>query len=242
MGIVSDLLANAKSIVPSSTDENAVGLQRKIVLDLEALVAEGDFAYPAAYQAINEVQSLAEHVPTVSGGTFTLTYLLKNGETFTTAAIVYEASAATIETAVDTAATSASITGWTNGDITVSGGHLNTAPIVSTYDGASVAGLNHPSVTIDGGSLTGGGSAGAVSVTTEGQTTREAWALLNELGLTDGVLPVQGVAAVAYTPVVDRAENSQLPSVPTLQALADEAAISDGVEGNAAVIKTALGI
>ena len=80
-----------------------------------------------------------------TGGDFTLTVLLLNGETFTTAAIAFDASAATTETAIDVAATAAPITGWTNGDITVSasGADLQDGTLTLTFDGTSVAGPNH---------------------------------------------------------------------------------------------------
>ena len=235
MGIYTDIIANATSIDFTSP----IGEHTTINREIRHLLDKGDVAYPSGFAAINEVQSIAQHVPTVSGGTFALTFTMKNGETFTTAAIVYNASAATIETAVDTAATGV-VTGWTNGDISVSGGDLNTAAVVSTFDGASVAGLNHPALTIDGALLTGGGSAGVVSTTTEGQTIRTAMAILSVLGLFPTTVPVQGTALTPYTPAVLPTRVGDLISVATVRALALEAAIEDELASIETEILTAV--
>ena len=120
----------------------------------------------APYVAVNQVDTLPEDV-TFDGGNYTITVTLNSGETFTTASIIYTANAATIETAIDSAATTASITGWTNGDITVSGGNLATADIVLTYDGASVAGLRHSVAVANDVDLTTG-TLGVFTITTIG--------------------------------------------------------------------------
>ena len=102
MGITADLL-NVKSLGPSA---NRDGLQRVLHRYMDELIAtQGDPAYISRDAAADEVQSIAQHIATVSGGTFTLTVKVFNGETFTTAAIAYDANAATIESAIDTAAT-----------------------------------------------------------------------------------------------------------------------------------------
>ena len=108
--------------------------------NLEAAVPQAEIV---AYSAANSVQSLSIDAA-IDGGNYTITVTLRNGETFTTGSILYSANAATVEGALDSAATSASITGWTNGDISVSGGDISTAPVVLTFDGASVSGTNHP--------------------------------------------------------------------------------------------------
>ena len=193
MGITADL-QNVDSLDSSL---NATAIQRVLKAYVDNLIdIQGDPDYKARDAATNEVQSIAQHVPTVSGGTFDLTVTLFNGETFTTAVIAFDANAATIETAVDVAATGV-ITGWTNGDISVSGGDLNTAPVVLTFDGTSVASQKHFLTVIDGALLTGGGSAGAITVTTDGQPNRPALATLDLIGMIDnsqviGVLPVAG--------------------------------------------------
>jgi len=190
MGVITDIrdITGKKTINPSAVD----GIPAHVADYLKRLEnITGDPAYPAAFNTKNEAQSIAQFVPTVSGGTFTLTVTLANGETFTTAAIAFGASAATIESAIDTAATGV-VTGWTNGDISVAGGDLNTAPVTLTFDGTSVAGTNHSLTTADGSALTGGGSMGAITETTPGQTKRTSWAVLDIIQALTGNPPTQG--------------------------------------------------
>jgi hypothetical protein len=76
-----------------------------------------------------------------TAGNFTLTIEVNHNDgttdTFTTAAIAFDAAAATIETAIDVAATAASVTGWTNGDIAVAGGPLDAADVTLTSTGSN---------------------------------------------------------------------------------------------------------
>jgi hypothetical protein len=113
---------------------------------------------------VDQVQTIARYQSNPSGGTFTLTIDLTFAPAFTTAAIAYNANAATIEGAIDTAATLASVPGWTNGDITVAGGALTTTAVTLTFDGTSVDELNHSLVTINPASLTGVTMTGATVV------------------------------------------------------------------------------
>lgn len=240
MGVYTDLLANAKSI-DVGNDDGRAGLDKSLVREINTLsTLQGDPSYPTGFEAEDEVQSLAVYEGTVSGGDFTLAFTLASGETFTTAAIAYNANAATIEGAIDTAATAASVAGWTNGDISVSGGDLNTAPVVFTFDGTSVAGQNHGTIVVDDAGLTGGGTAGAVSVTNEGQGARTAWAVLFRTVLT-GTLPAQGVTPtdITYNGIPGAAVH---PSQNLLRALAREAAIDDGNQAVESAILTALGL
>jgi len=180
MGAVADLLAAPKSFtVPSNLSRY---LQKK-TNDIDPDV-------PAAYGAKNEVNNVAVYSGTVSGGTFTITITLKNTAPFTTAAIAFDANAATIQTAIDTA--SPATVG--DGHIVVTGGPLTTTPLVVTYSGATVAGQNHTVLSIDGASLTGGGAVGAITTSVEGQTARPARAVLYNLGvIADATPPVQGL-------------------------------------------------
>ena len=102
----------------------------------------------------DEVQTIAAFANDPTGGTYTLSFDVNGGETFTTAAIAYNANAAAIESAIDTAATG-NVAGWTNGDITVSGGDLTSAAVVLTFDGTSVQQFDHEMVVVNGDSLTG---------------------------------------------------------------------------------------
>lgn len=224
MGALADFLANQ---IVFDNSANADGVNRTIKRYFTELQEkQGDPAYPAGYDVTDAVHSIAQHVPTVSGGTFALTVTLRNGETFTTAVIAYDAVAGTIETAIDSAATTASITGWTNGDITVSGGDLNTAPVVLTFDGASVAGDNHVLTVIDGALLTGGGSAGVVTFTANGQTARSAYAVMNLINMFTGSPPLQGTIAPLDMTGVQGSMHLN-PNADVIRALAAQAGVED---------------
>jgi hypothetical protein len=161
----------------------------------------------------------------MTSGNFTLTFNLASGESFTTANIAFNAAAATIETAVDSAATAASIAGWTNGDISVAGGAVNVAPVTFTFDGTSVisADQNISLTDVDGA----GGSWGTISKTTSGQSTRNALGTLEVLGALSGTYADQLAAYDPDTPVYTLGGNFQnLPSF-VLIGLAREAVEED---------------
>ena len=341
MGLISDFLSASVSI---DHDRPITPLDRRAYRELQAIVDKGDFVLPASLQAVDELQSIAvhsgtvsggtftltcllasgetftttalaheavagtietavdvaatardelqsiaTHVPTVSGGTFTLAFVLASSESFTTAALAHEATAGTIETAIDVAATAAGVVGWangdisvagghlntnpvtltfdgtsvkeqnhalvvmddalltgggsggaitvttegfvgvvgwSNGDITVAGGHLNTNPVTLTYDGTSVKEQNHAAVTMDDALLTGGGSGGAITTTTEGQSDRLGYAALTQLGIVSGTIPAEDVVPTAL--VVAAPPGARLLSAETIRAIALEIAIAEG--------------
>ena len=172
MGVFQDFLDNAKTF--KSTDPVARFVQQIINRQL-------DPALPSAAAAADEVQSWA--TSTQSSGNATLTFEFGD-ERFTTGNVAFNAAAATIETAIDSAATTAGIAGWTNGDITVGGGAVNVAPVTFTFDGTSVTerGVQLISVTdVDGA----GGAWGAVTRTTTGQPARNALGVLFALAVLD---------------------------------------------------------
>jgi len=237
MGAITDFLAGSKSI---DTAPPIHALDRCAYRELIALQAEHDFEIPAAFAAADEVQSVAVYDGTVSGGTFTLAFVLANGESFVTGDIAYDADSATIETAVDVAATAAEVTGWTNGDISVAGGPLTTDPVTLTYDGDSVAEANHGLVVVDSSSLTGGGEAGACSVTAEGQPDRPGYAILSVLGILTGTVPAWGV-----TPSLGHAfatPGQRRLSPDTIKAIALEIAIAEGNESIYSALVAAAGV
>lgn len=109
----------------------------------------------------DEVQSLSASGATA--GTFTLTVTLPaeldtlSEGPFTTAAIAFDASPATIQTALDLAM--AAFSSYVAGDITVSGASTaDLATTVFTFDGDSVDDANIPAMTVNGTGLTGGGT------------------------------------------------------------------------------------
>lgn len=222
MGAVADLKAAPKTFeVP--------GVLSRF---LDSKVPVADVAVPAAYAAKNEVQNVAIYSGTVSGGTFTMTIKLRNKPAFTTAAIAFNAAAATIQTAIDAASPATVV----DGDIVVTGGPLTTTPLVVTYSGATVSGQNHGQLTIDGALLAGGGSVGAITTSTEGQTVRNARAVMLNLGLiTDATPPVQGLTTAPTA-------GANLLRIPpwVVRELAQEVAFEDGENSVYQSIITAL--
>lgn len=223
MGAIADFLSTAVTI---DHEYPIDPLDRRAYRELTARQAIYDPDVPAALQAADEVQSIAIDVGTVTGGTRTLEFVLASGETFTTGNIAFDADAATIESAIDTAATAAGVVGWTNGDITVAGGPLTTTPVTLTFDGASVDEANHALVVMDDSLLTGGGSGGEISVTTEGQAARSGYAILTQAGILVGTVPSEGVVPSALTRGASVSERCF--SAETIKAIALEIAIAEG--------------
>lgn len=192
MGVIADIITNAKSF--STTP----GSPRHQVYDrLKYLVNNGlDFDYPANCDVANQVQSIAQHVH-ATGGTYTLTFTLFSGETFTTGNLAYNAITSAVTTAINSAATSATIAGWTDGDIVVGGSALSAGAMTFTFSGASVAGLNHSPITASTALTTynaAQGQAGAVSTTTAGTGGTDAVQKIVKYLTTvaDGALHVTG--------------------------------------------------
>jgi len=231
MGIFQDFLDNAKTF--KSTDPVARYIQGVINRQL-------DPANPTAAAATNAVHSVA--TSTQTSGNMTLTVTLRNGETFTTGNIAFNAAAATIESAIDSAATTASITGWTNGDITVSGGAVNVAPVVLTFDGTSVAGIAHPVTVltdVDGA----GGAWGAVSITTKGQTIRRALGVLFALSvLDDATVPEQPADVSVSGVAIGSADRYGKFPQNVLRDIAREAAAEDDNNNTYHTVIESLGI
>jgi hypothetical protein len=105
---------------------------------------------------VNEVQSISA-TGTVSGGTYTLTF---DGQT--TGTIAWNASAATVKTALD------ALSNLAPADTVVAGGALPSTPVTVTFQGAW-AGVNVPQMVADSALITGGGSIN-VTTTTQGHS------------------------------------------------------------------------
>ncbi len=244
MGIYSDLLSGAQTIDTGLNDADAIKVSGDKVAtrQIDKLKALRDRDYPADFGEADEVQSIAIYDGTVSGGDFTLAFTLKSGEAFETAAIAYDANAATIEGAIDTAAAAASVAGFVAGDIAVTGGPLTTTPVVLTYSGDSVAAQNHGEVVIDGTGLTGGGTAGDESTTTNGQSDRAALAALFACSAITGTVPAQGATPSDFEAASDHNTNWLLPDTDTLRRLAREAGHVDANLALEHAILDALGL
>jgi len=227
MGILADLLA------APLTYSNTPGVGRHVYRNLEDILRTyGDFDYPSGFNTANEVQGIAVHSGTVSGGTFTLTPQVTGA--VATGNINHNANAATIQTAIDTAMTG--VAGYVAGHLAITGGPLTTTPLVLTYSGASVDATNYALVVGDGALLTGGGTLGAITQTTAGQSARAAWAFLKVAGIITSAPPDQGSSG---TPTVGSGRG-QFPfklNNDTVIALIEEAASKDG---GIAAVKTSL--
>ena len=223
MGIYASLLSGKKTFAAS----DRVAEQIDHYSDLQ-----GDPALPAAFEAADEVQTITADV-TAGGGTYTLTITLSNGVTFTTAAIAYDANAATIEAAIDTASPASVPVG----DIDVTGGPFSTTDIVLTYEDV-VGGQNQPLV-VFGNSVTDGMDPvadPAVTRTTTGQPARYVWAALKALGvIADTEAPPQ-LAMVNAT----AGPNSLHVKPWFIRELAQEAAVQDGTNDSYAAICSVL--
>lgn len=219
MTVIATLLANAKAISdkPRTTAYwELSNIDRRVgAFDLEPSLA-----------AANEEQSIAQFNGTVTAGTYTLTITLASGLSFTTAALQYNDSAATIQSAIDTAAAAAGVPNWANGDIVAAGGDLTAAAVTLTFSGTSVANKNHALTAING-TLTGG-TVGAVTTITDGQSDRLAWAVLKQLSIIGGTVPAEGDDPSAVTAILPRGRFPFSLSDDTVRALIVEAAVRDG--------------
>jgi microcystin-dependent protein len=178
---------------------------------------------PTAATGTNTIHLLNRDVVETTGGTFTLTFNLKSNESFTTAAIAFNANAATIEGAIDTAATLASITDWSNGDIAVTGTDLQNTDISLTFSGASVSGQPH-AITVMTDSRTGGTPASTlVTSTSRGSFQRNAWAALLALDVIRAPIP----AFDAIATEVAKGQNRTNVPYEIIKAMAVEATFED---------------
>ena len=103
-----------------------------------------------------------------TGGTMDLVFNLADSQTFSVLSLAWNANAATTQTAVDNAAAT-SINQYSPGDIGVTGGPFGAggSATIITFSGSSVNG-DHPLITINGTSLTGGTTDPISSETTAG--------------------------------------------------------------------------
>lgn len=247
MTIFANLLSRATSL---DVNDPVTALDKAVHRDFDEIIANGDAAAPHADLAEkDEVQTLSASGAT--GGTFDITLNFRVGSgvgslvSVAVTGIAYNANAATIESAIDSAVTSAgTVTGWTNGDISVSSaGTAEAEDVVFTFDGDSVSGRRQPLATVDGGSLTGGGSE-AFAVTTAGQHVREVWSILYAWSLVDfggTTPPVQITGSIpTLTASIDRSRARFTDA--TLRFLAREAEIQDEIVGLEAALLDAMNL
>lgn len=158
-------------------DHNVViggaGPDRTAARDLQHLKERFDPPAPVACEAKDAVQEIDSFGAMTAG-----TYRLKFGA-FQTAPLAYDAGAATIETAIDTAATAASYPDWTNGDISVSGGPLTTNDVEVTFDGNSVKEQRWSEVELEDIDLVGVGVPSEAEITLADANTLSFTATVN---------------------------------------------------------------
>jgi hypothetical protein len=118
---------------------------------------------------VNEVGSLAA-IAAISGN-WTLTLTVPGESAETTGSLAFNASSATIQTAVDTALNGVGT--YSAGDIVVAGGPINTTAVTLTYSGASVAGANITQATTANVDLATTEAAPVASTTTPGVIDNE---------------------------------------------------------------------
>ena len=191
MGIFNDLATGSVGITPAKP---RVGLDRSSAEQLLSRAARHDPGVAAAYAAADEVQTIPEQTDAATGDTYTLTINIPKLAvgTFTTAGIAFDATAATIKGAIDTAATSASVTGWTNGDISVAeagSAGVSDGTVTLTFDGSSVTEQPAEATVLVS---TGFTSTGDAARTTGGQVDRKATQALYELNVVTGTLQNSG--------------------------------------------------
>lgn len=117
---------------------------------------------------VNEVQTITGG-GTISGGTYVIVY---DGEM--TSALAFNAVAATIQAALEL------LPSIGTGGITVTGGPLNTTPVVLTFAGSgTTAGKHHPLVSVIN-SLTGTTPTATPSLTTLGKPAGGYWDAYND--------------------------------------------------------------
>lgn len=175
----------------------------------------------------DEVQTIAAFVGPVTG-TYQLQFNLAGPLAFTTDPIPANANAATVQAAVDAAATAASVPSYSNGDIAVTGGPLTSTPLTLTFSGTSVEETNHGQTTIDG--------SGLVSTALSSDTSLTIDSVVLNTDVTDRV-PVGArftVAGEVGSPV--HTVTARTPSSGTTTSIDFVPALADGVLDNAVII------
>lgn len=193
MGIYTNLATGSQSIKPGAP---RIGLSRSSAQQLLAQASKYDPDISDTYAASDEKQDIPQQTSAGAGDTFTLTISVRRIDvgTFTTASIPYDATAATIETAIDVAATAAGVTDWTNGDISVSedaAAGLSDGTLSLLFDGASVSEQPCELTVL---TPTGWTQDGTITRRSDGGPDREAMQALYGLSIVSGAVPETGDA------------------------------------------------
>ncbi len=211
MGVLADLLASSASF---STDDAA---DSSIMRFLKSNPI--DPALPTNKAATNAVVTVTANGETA--GNFKLTITVGLNAPVTTGNIAYNANAAAVESAIDTAC--AGIPGWTNSDISAAcASTADLADVILTFDGTSVAGTRCTvaAATAD--------FSPTVTETTAGQADRPALGALKALGVVE-ITTKQYATPVAndFTILTTPASNPNYPPFAVVEALLKEAGFQD---------------
>lgn len=166
-GIIATLLSNSKNI--SSTIDKGPG--RHIYNELVALQNVIDPALASPYLLASHVTTIPAHTDTISSGNFTITINFpKYGVAVTTGNIAYDAAAAAVQTAIDTA--------------------LDGSTIVSSYNAGDVDAACTDNLTANDFTLTANGTTvnGAYMVVTTTNVNLDADNLATPVVATAGTL------------------------------------------------------
>jgi len=242
VALVGDLTANAASFTYDGASVNSTDQNELTVTDVD-LSGGGSLntvsTSTPGVTGTDEIQTIAIFPVDIASGNYTLTINVTTDAAFDTANIAYDANAATIQTAVDTAA-SGNITAYANGAIAVTGGPLTTSPLVLTFSGVSVDNADQTLTIVNDIDLDPD-YAGATTTTTNGQTVRTALAALNVMGIIASPPPAQGTTA-GLVAISNYTSNPWMPRQETLQALAMQAAIDDSTDALYPALMATLGL
>ena len=182
----------------------------------------------SANQAASESTSIATHLTTTSGGNYTITVSIPTlGVEYTTASVLWNADAATMEAALDTASPATVVDGDINVAEAGSAG-LSDGACVFTCSG-TVAEMP-VTITVATVDLTGSGNGvGAVTRTTTGQPDRNAYQALYACNVVEGAGSAIAGASPTFTlPAAKSKGFDGAVSLWTIMLLADQLKVEEG--------------
>lgn len=242
MGIYTNELANTVSVDTAKPRE---GIHRAVSKEIEAHQSRIDNDQASAAAAVNAVRTIPTDTVDHTGGNFTLTLRLvaAGGRvyTITTGNIAFDANAATIEGAIDTAVTAAAFPGWTNSDISVAlGTNLQAGAATLTFDGTSVSSKGHGNVTMTDARTGGTSPSPTIVQTTWGNAGRDALQILFDTSTLVGTFPTSGASSFSF--VLGNRAYGRVLSLDTIRVLARDAGIAEFNDALQTAILDAAGI